>query len=51
MVNRQLQRISRVPRVAADDTKLTWVEGAVQFVSKVMKAFAEIMRLRSATRL
>jgi hypothetical protein len=47
---KQPQRISKVPRVAADETKLAQVERSVQFVLEVVKAFAGAMRLRSATR-
>lgn len=34
MVNRELQRISRVPRESGEDTKFASVVGIVQVVSK-----------------
>ena len=46
IVNRELHRMSIVPRVLADETKLTDVEGSVQLVSKIVCAFARVKRER-----
>lgn len=46
IVNRELQRMSIVPRALTDETKLTDVEGCVQLVSKVVYAFARVKRQR-----
>jgi hypothetical protein len=51
MVKRQLQSMSIVPRVSLDKTKLTDVDGAVQFVWKVVYACAKAMKLQSTARL
>jgi hypothetical protein len=51
MVKRQLQSMSIVPRVSLDKTKLTDVDGAVQFVWKVVYACAKAMKLQRTARL
>ena len=50
MVGRQLQTMSIVPRVSLDETKLTEVEGAVQFVWNVVYACAKAAKLQRMTR-
>jgi hypothetical protein len=51
MVKRQLQSMSIVPRVSLDNTKLTDVDGAVQFVWKVVYACVKAMKLQRTARL
>ena len=51
MVKRQLQSMSIVPRVSLDQTKLTDVDGAVQFVWKVVYACAKATKLQRTARL
>jgi len=51
MVKRQLQSMSIVPRVSLDKTKLTDVDGVVQFVWKVVYACAKATKLQRTARL
>jgi hypothetical protein len=47
IVKRQLQRISRVPRVSGEETKFVVVFGVVQEVSKTVYAFAVAAKPRT----